>query len=177
MKRRLFTIFLMTLLLLSLAACGGQGESGSDQPAAGQTRTGGEETREGYVFLVSSASDYAVSIDDDMAGVLDALGEPNQYFEAASCAFNGLDKTYTYAGFVIITRPDGDKDFVQSIRLTDDSVTTPEGIYIGCSADEVTAAYGEGEKTDTLLICASGHTALYFVLENEKVISIEYLPV
>lgn len=176
MKRRLFDIFLMMLLLLSLAACGGQDESSSAQPAASQTQTGGEETREGYVFLVSSASDYAVSVDDDMAGVLNALGEPNQYFEAASCAFDGLDKVYTYSGFTITTRPDGDKDFVQSILLTDDSVTTPEGIYIGCSADEVTAAYGEGEKTETLLICTRGHTILYFVLENEKVISIEYLP-
>lgn len=38
------------------------------------------------------------------------------------------------------------------------------------------AACGEGEKTETLLICASGDTALYFVLEDETVVSVEYLP-
>lgn len=173
MKRRLFNMILVSLLLL-LTACGGQGNSSSNPPPAGQPD--GEETNERYAFLVSAASDYAISIDDNMAGVLAALGEPNQYFEAASCAFDGLDKTYTYAGFVITTRPDGDTDLIQSILLTDDSVSTPEGIYIGCSADEVIAAYGEGEKTETLLICARGDTALYFVLEDETVISVEYLP-
>ena len=112
-----------------------------------------------------------------MKEVLEALGEPLSYFEAASCAFDGLDKTYTYAGFQILTRPDGDKDYINSIILTDDSVTTPEGVYIGVTEADVTAKYGTpAQKTDTLLSYTDGGTALNFILKNGTVISIEYIP-
>ena len=109
-------------------------------------------------------------------GVLAALGEPQSYFEAESCAFEGLDKTYTYSGFVITTRPEGEKDYVNSILLTDDSVTTPEGIFIGSSGDDVIAAYGQSPAGfATLLTYTKNGTVLNFVLSEDKVISIEYL--
>ena len=117
-----------------------------------------------------------MSINDDMSEVLTSLGEPQSYFEAESCAFEGLDKTYTYSGFVITTRPEGEKDFVNSILLTDDRVTTPEGIYIGATGDDVTAAYGDSTAGfDTLLTYTKNGTTLNFVLSEDKVISIEYL--
>ncbi len=129
-----------------------------------------------YSFKVASANSFEISIDQDMAEILSAIGEPLSYFEAASCAFSGLDKTYTYAGFVITTRPDGEKDYVNSIFLTDDSVTTPEGLYIGVSADTVISTYGEGTKTETLISYKDGNTLLNFILKNGSVISIEYIP-
>lgn len=119
---------------------------------------------------------FAVSIDQDMADVLSALGKEQSYFEAASCAFEGLDKTYTYPGFQIITRPEGDKDYVNSILLTDDSVTTPEGLYIGSSKEEVMAVYGEGENSGSAIMYTKDNVTLSFILENDAVISIEYLP-
>ena len=111
-----------------------------------------------------------------MSEALTALGEPLSYFEAASCAFEGLDKTYTYAGFTVMTRPDGNKDYINAIFLTDDSLTTAKGIYIGSSADDVIAAYGETSKTDTLISYTDGNTTLNFILKESKVISIEYVP-
>lgn len=174
MKRNLLCGLLALAMALSLAACGSSDQpaasgSPSNQPAQSQQPAGVSE----YVFQTGSTT---LSIDQDMAEVLSALGEAKQYFEAASCAFEGLDKTYTYSGFSITTRPDGDKDFVNSIILTDDSVTTPEGLYIGSTADDVTAAYGEcPDATDTFLSYTKGNTALNFVLEDGKVVSIEYL--
>ena len=41
------------------------------------------------------------------------------YFEAPSCAFDGIDKTYTYAGFELLTYPKDDKDYVSSVVLKD----------------------------------------------------------
>ena len=168
-------------LAVSLTACGG-GEAvqtpapapstpavQSNAPVESQAPT----TPDSYVFLAGGS---AVSIDQDMAEVLAALGEAQSYFEAASCAFEGLDKTYTYPGFQIVTRPDGDKDYVNSILLTDDSVTTPEGLYIGSSKEDVTAAYGEGEESGSSIMYTKDNTALSFILEGGKVISIEYLP-
>lgn len=189
MKRKLLCALLALGMALSLTACGGKDGPGSasgggSQP--GQTSQGGQSSSAGqpsqpnggadvgeYIFR---ANDVNVSINDDMSGVLAALGEPQTYFEAESCAFEGLDKTYTYSGFVITTRPEGEKDFVNSILLTDDSVTTPEGVYIGSSGDDVIAAYGESkEGFDTLLTYTKEGTTLNFILSEDKVISIEYL--
>jgi len=168
-------------LTLGLTACGG-GDSAqtpvpaapsAEQSAAPAAESNAPAAPEEYVFLVN---DFAVSIDQDMAEVLAALGEPQSYFEAASCAFEGLDKTYTYPGFQLVTRPEGDKDYVNSILLTDDSVTTPEGLYIGSSEEDITAAYGEGEATGAAIMYTKGGVTLSFILEGGKVISIEYLP-
>lgn len=186
MKRNLFCALLALALTLSLAACGGgdgnRSSAGSStggsasQSNGGGTSSSQQQPNAGPDSYVFQAGGTSVSIDQDMAEVLAALGEPQSYFEAESCAFEGLDKTYTYSGFVITTRPDGEKDFVNSILLTDDSATTPEGIYIGSSADDIKAAYGEGEGTDALMTYTRNGTALNFILDNGKVFSIEYLP-
>ena len=179
MKKRLFCILLALTMAAALAACGegseNPGGQGPESPAPPTQSAGSQTAADGYTFTVSKADNYIVAIDDNMADVLAALGEPLSFFEAASCAFEGMDKTYTYSGFVITTRPDGEQDYVNSIRLTDDSVVTAEGVYIGCSADDVTAAYGEGHWTETVISYTKGSSAMNFVLEGDKVVSIEYL--
>lgn len=178
-RSRVLSVLAVPGLILVMTACGG---SPGGQAATAPSETGGAaagvpaqaEPAE-YVFETAGT---VVALDDDMAQVLAALGEPLSYFEAASCAFEGLDKTYTYSGFVITTRPDGDHDFVNSIRLTDDSIVTPEGLFIGCSAADVKAVYGEDPQTESewVLGYTKGGSAMNFVLEDDKVVSIEYLP-
>ncbi len=176
MKQKLIPILAALTLTALLTACGGQPQTtpGPEPgaPAASQEPSQGAPTADAFTFL---SGDFAVSIDQDMADVLAALGEPQSYFEAASCAFEGLDKTYTYPGFSITTRPEGDKDYVNSILLTDDSVTTPEGVYIGSTRADVTAAYGDGDG-EAALSYTKGNTALTFILDGDTVLSIEYLP-
>ncbi len=190
MKRKLCTIFLIAALVLSLAACGGGG--GSSQPGAASSqpdRSQSSASQSDSAVSTSSSSQgngserfeflsgtTAISIDQDMADVLAALGEAQSYFEAASCAFDGLDKTYTYPGFVITTRPEETGDFVNSILLTDDSVTTAEGIYIGSTKDDVIAAYGESSGTEGVMNYTRGNTTLNIILKDDVVASIEYIP-
>ena len=174
MKQKFAALALALGLTLSLAACGGGnapagGESPSPQNSAAPQAAGA------YVFTTGDG--VTVSVDEDMAQVLTDLGEAQSYFEAESCAFEGLDKTYTYPGFVITTRPDGENDYVNSIRLTDDSVSTVEGVYIGSSEADVKAAYGEDGGADQgMLSYTAGGVSLNFILEDGAVISIEYLP-
>ena len=176
MRRTIFSILLALGLAAALAACSepGQGEAQRLQdsnPSDSGQAVQAEDS--GYAFTTPNSC--TVAIDDDMAQVLEELGEPQSYFEAASCAFEGLDKTYTYSGFTIITRPE-EADLVTSILLTDDSTATPEGIYIGSPAESVTAAYGAADKqADTLLSYTRGGTTLNFILNDGVVISIEYL--
>lgn len=182
MKRRLFCILLSLSMAAALSACGqadapSNSGAGTSRPPASQSGQSGTESAGSYVFVAGRGNSCVISIDDNMADVLAALGEePQSYFEAASCAFEGLDKTYTFSGFTVTTRPDGEQDYVNSILLTDDIIATPEGVYIGCSADDVTAAYGEGSRTENVISYTRGNSAMNFVLEGDKVISIEYLP-
>ena len=109
-----------------------------------------------------------------MAPVLQALGEPASYFEAASCAFEGLDTIYTYNGFEIDTYPAQDKDLVSAVILKDDSVTTAEGICIGDSLEKLLEAYGEAAQENGMLVYTKDGMKLCFILQDDSIISIEY---
>lgn len=128
-------------------------------------------TARGYVFVTGGVT---VEVDADMAPILSALGEPASYFEAASCAFEGLDKIYTYSSFEIDTYPVQDKDLVSAVILKDDSVTTAEGICIGDSLEKLQEIYGEGSMEGGMLIYEKDGVKLCFILRDDSVISIEY---
>lgn len=181
MKQRMISILMSCAVLVSLAACGGNSAGNAPDPGSspagptGSSAPAGGQTANAFSFAANGTQ---ITVNENMAGVLAALGEPQSYFEAESCAFEGLDKTYTYAGFVITTYPDGEQDFINSIRLTDDSAATQEGVYIGCTADQVRAAYGDAEDGPVgALSYTKGDTTLNFILEGDVVVSIEYLPV
>ena len=167
--KKILVLILSAALALTFVSCLAPADSGAQ---------GGKPAKDSkYFFTVASKNNFAVKIDSDMADVLSALGEPLKYFEAASCAFEGLDKTYTYAGYIVLTRPDGKKDYVNSLQLTDDSVTPSEGAYIGMTADAVKGIYGAPTTENaTLITYTDENTTLNFVLKDAKVISIEYIP-
>lgn len=175
--KKLFTLLLIAAMVLSLAACGGDNTpKNNDTPVTPNADVIDNVDNETpvYAFVLG---DKRVDVNEDMTLALADLGEPLSYFEAESCAFDGLDKTYTYSGFIITTRPEGEKDYIQSILLTDDSVTTAKGIYIGSTRDEVIASYGETDDAlPTLLSYTSAGTTLNFILDGDTVVSIEYLP-
>ena len=128
--------------------------------------------KEGY-YLSKNGSD--IYLGEDFAKYKDALGDALNYFEAPSCAFEGMDKIYYYSGFAIYTFPDGDIDRVLSIVLSDDLTKTNEGIFIGSAKDDVVAKYGEVSRdTDSSLIYEKSKTKLIFILNSDMVSSIQY---
>lgn len=190
MKKFISGLLTAALIMISMSSCGESEKvidgavsdaPGSVSGAAGNaagTQTGGDQTggtqsvSKGYVFQYGGVK---VSIDADMASVLEGLGEPGSYFEAASCAFEGLDKTYTYGSFVIETYPQGDKDYVSAITLKDDAVSTAENIYIGSSLTDVTNAYGtDYTEQGSMLVYQKDGMKLCFLMDNDAVISIQY---
>lgn len=170
-------VLCLTVFLVSCTA-GGPGAGSSSQPADSTAASGSSSaTEESAPYAFLTAGDTVIRIGGDMTGVLEKLGEPLSYFEAPSCAASGTDKTYTYAGFDVITVPDGSgKDIISSIVFLDDSAITQEGAYIGCTADEVLQTYGENiaAQTDTLLSAVRGGVQIDFIIENGIVISVEY---
>ena len=134
-----------------------------------------EAAEETYAFLVQISGeegeepiDVAITMDADAAPMVELLGEPMGYFESESCAFQGLDKAYTYLSFVLNTYPQDGLDLVSSLYLMDDTVTTAEGAYIGMHVDEINALYGEPTRTaDTSITYEKGGCALSFMLDAD----------
>ena len=188
MRKKLLAMF-MALGLLALAGCGDSekvidgnvvnvttgsraeestGQQESAQAPEQQTQT---TAAKGYVFVAGGVT---VEMDADIAPILQALGEPMSYFEAASCAFEGLDKIYTYNSFEIDTYPAQDKDLVSAVILKDDSVTTAEGICIGDSLEKLQETYGDGIQESGMLVYEKDDMKLCFILQDDSIISIEY---
>lgn len=165
--------------MVMMTACGGgnaaDGSNDSVQNAGGSAAGdhGTTASQKGYVFSYKGTT---IAVDQDMTDVLKGLGEAMSYFEAPSCAFEGLDKVYTYNGFVIDTYPQGEQDLVSAISLTDDVVTTPEGVYNGCSLADVTAAYGaDYTEEGGMVVYKKDGMKLCFIVQDDTVTSIQYL--
>ena len=177
-------------MCLGLAACGGS--TGSDVNTIEKDNTAavsgsGEETKteadpaaqaaagSGYVYtLTYKDASIDVTPDQNMAEVLAALGDADSYFEAASCAFEGLDKTYMYGHVEVDTYPQGEEDFISSIYFLDDLAVTNEGVRVGSTKEEMEAAYGtDYSVVGTECIYAKGNSELRIIVEGDKVSSIQ----
>ena len=157
--KKLFSLLLVLAAVLS-------GCSGESKPTDSASKT------DGYVFTHNGVD---IVLGEEAAPKLEALGEAANYFESPSCAFNGIDKTYSYGGVELYTYPEGDKDYFLSVILVDDSVKTPEGIYIGSTLDSMLGAYGEGYAEDKgLYTYTKGKMSLAFLVDGGEVVTITY---
>ena len=119
-------------------------------------------------------------------GLKEALGAPLDMLAAPSCAFKGEDKEFQYDGISVYTNPLGDQDVWYEAYITGGDWTTPRGIGIGASREDVLAAYGEGgfsNGDDQITWSVSGDPDDYaspnitFTLENDAVTCIDiYYP-
>lgn len=167
-----------TVLALGLTACGGDvqtdAEEGKSQVESGTAGAEKEETLKGYTFVYQGVT---IGINALAAPVTEALGDPVSYFEAASCAFEGLDKMYTYNSVEIDTYPDEKgNDRISNIILKDDMVETPEGVSLFETKADMIAAYGENYKEENgLIVYEKEDMRLCFILNGDEIISIEYM--
>ena len=126
----------------------------------------------GYVFIYQ---DVAIEMDADAAPIIEQLGEPDSYFEAPSCAFEGIDKMYTYRSFELDTYPTDDKDYISSVIFKDDTIVTPEGIGIGDSVASLETAYGtQWNDEDGIRVYEMDGIKLCFIVDEDTVISVEF---
>lgn len=141
-----------------------------------ETNTSVPANLKGYIFQTQGISGMiSMGVDMDAASVIEGLGKPDSYFEAPSCAFQGIDKMYTYSHFEIDTYPDGDKDKISMILFLDDLVSTSEGICIGMSKEDMEKAYGtDYEVSNGFYRYTKDNMKLSFIIKNGEITSIEY---
>jgi len=175
-------LLLTCCAVVALAGCGGDDEKvidGTNTPTTGAAQNNQNEDKQpeatksnGYVFTFDGID---VKIDTDAAEYVAKFGEPSSYYETPSCAFDNLDKFYTYHGFEIDTYYSNGKDLVLNVVLLDDTVSTVEGLSIGDAQDKVTTVYGEPtEKTDNSATYKKDNMKLVFIFKDGAVAAIEY---
>lgn len=181
--------FLLTLLLvLSLTACGEKvktvtapdaeqnpGAEAESTEAATKAEAAEETPSEEECFSFTYKG-VKIPVNAPADDILKALGEPKSYTEEASCAFQGLDKTYYYGNFYLQTYPVDDQDYVYSMWFVDDSVATEEGLCIGMPQEEVEKILGtDAFDGSNVYSVTKGRSTLMVIIENGAVSSVQYV--
>ena len=173
MKKNIL-LFLMTISCVCMCACG-SGTEGSNSGNTDANNAQNEQNNKNEASFVFSYDGMEISVNEEIESVVAKLGEPVAYYEAASCAFEGLDKFYTYSSFQLDTYPQDGKDMLASIYFKDDLVKTTEGISLYMTKDDMISAYGEATTVnDNEYIYEKGNGRLRFILKDDEIISIEY---
>ena len=147
MKKWIALMTAALLLVVGLAACGnGETDNGdpttTTQPSA-VSPPGNYADNHSFVFR-----DVTITMGAAPAPVIAALGEPQNERREPNCAIEGEDVLVQYPGILItFTYPaDGSAPFITGVRLQDDSITTPQGLYIGAAAERVAELYGQYDR-------------------------------
>jgi hypothetical protein len=169
------------LLVMSATLIGcAEAESKAPEDEAQAANTAESDTEPETAPFSFSYEDVQIVPGEKMSELRGKIGEPGDIFEAPSCAFEGVDRIYYYPGFLINTYPDGDEELILSVVFQDDTIKTGEGLYLGMSADEVAAIYGEGASNDegNAVVFQSGDEELRVLFDGGAVIDIAlcYLP-
>ncbi len=156
--KKFVSLLLVLVLLVTLTGCGSK-DSKSDGSKDG-------------VFTFKY-EDMTIALGEEFSRT--KYGEELEYAETPTCAFEDMDRTYTYEHYSISTYTLDNKEKVLSIYFLDTDVKTPEGISLGDSFDKVKDTYGKKyKKDDNLYKYTKGKTNLEFIIENDAVTSIEY---
>ena len=136
------------------------------------TKTEMQDAEEAYIF---KDGEKEIVLGEIFSKEVMKLGDEESYSEIASCAFEGLDKTYTYPNYEITTYPDGDKDRVYTIYFLNEEAQTTEGVKVSDSMEKMVQTYGENYKVQgNQYTYTKGRTNLEFIVENEVITSIQY---
>lgn len=126
-----------------------------------------------YDFKVGET---VISMGAESAPVIKALGKAEDTFETDSCAYQGKDIVYMYKGYDLSTYPVSGKYYISSVYFTDNTVSTPEGIKIGSTTQDVINAYGKDyEESFGVYRYKAGKTELAIYTTNGVVDAVEYL--
>ena len=162
-----FLVYILVLVMI-LCSCGQQGgNQNTPEPNNGENTQIEKLSAKDFVFTTEKGS---IELNKEFKP--DAFGE-YEYYEAASCGYEGLDKIYTYASFEVYTYPDGDHDYVSYIDLFD-GAQTARGVKLGDKVSVLSEKYGDDcSKASGLYVYSLDDDQLLFTVENDVITEIE----
>lgn len=129
----------------------------------------------GYAFTYKKVTVYMHSKADSL---LKKAGEPKKKSESKSCAYEGMDRTYTFKDFVVKTYSNSKSgtEYINSIELLTSKVKTKEGIKVGSSKNDVIDEYGDAKAQLGVYTYTKGKSKLLIEMDSkDKVKKITYL--
>ena len=111
----------------------------------------------------------------DANAAVNKLGDALSVSELGNCGGLGSQKKYTYASLALFVLEDNNGGcIIDGIELYDDSVTTPEGVYIGMSAEEAKEKLDGAKQSGNALTVVDGKYYLKVKLDGGKVSEIHF---
>ncbi|MCL2531281.1 MAG: hypothetical protein FWE40_03885 [Oscillospiraceae bacterium] len=171
--KKIIAIVIVAALGFALAACGGNTNNVNDNDVTRTTQQApARQVNHSFVYrnvqiTMGALPEPALAA---LGPALDEMREPN-------CAIEGEDVTLRFPGMILyLTYPaDGSAPFIAGVRLTDDSVATPEGLYIGAAAAEVERLYGQYDReVNGFYYFNQGRSTLQIAVRDGAVVQIIY---
>lgn len=157
MKKEINIFFCILMFLCLFTSCREEGKTGIPEK---------------YFLNVKNVS---FSVGDDADEVTARLGECNSSSSAPSCAGEGIDEVYRYNGFKIFAHRANGRTTITEIEVTNDTLPTAEGVFIGDDADKIKEIYGEGEDFSGGVEYRAEGCRLRFFITDGRVTGIKYL--
>lgn len=128
----------------------------------------------GYGELYFEANGVRFGVYDEAEPVISALPDYRSTFTGETCAFDSEDVYYYYAGFQMMTNEIDGVSRVTAITVADDTVKTPQGLYIGMPEADAAEAFPALAENGWNLV--DGTALLSVVLRDGAIVSIVYTP-
>ena len=159
-------IALLLLAALLLCACKGAENAVFVDPNAVQ---GG-----GYGTLYFEADGVRFGVYDEADPVIAALPAYRSTFTGETCAAEARDVFYHYDGFQMMVNAIDGVNRITGITVANDTIKTPQGLYIGMPEEDAKAAFPALFEADGTLI--DGTAQLSVVFQDGKIAQIIYTP-
>ncbi len=156
-KQRILFFILIASCIFSLSGC-------DIDPTKGDEKE--------YVFCIY---EIYIAVGDDLDKIIDDIPSYNSFNSAPSCADVGTDELYIYNGFRISAHRSNGRCEITMIELTNDTVSTFEGMSIGDTEEKLRLCYGEGERSANTVEYKSKNCILRFYMREGKIVSIKYI--
>ena len=146
MKKLITVMTLSFAIAFAFAGCAAEDTapelvSGGDQTAASEISA--EETSSGFGFEYKGLF---IAPGVEASGIIDGIDDPYEYYEGASCAYVGMDRSYDYGFMVIYTYESDEGEFVSVIEVKDDIILC-NGIKVGDDVSTVESVLGPADET------------------------------
>lgn len=145
-------------------ASGGEAKAEQDSNAGASTEQVAEPVGEDGLLPVGFVSgDICIEPLEEADSVLNRLGEPQSTFEADSCAYQGKDYYYYFAGYELTVNEVEGVKRVTAISLVDDTVKAefPGGLL------------GIGDREETLLSVLGGESGQEYYEYTDGVLMVQ----
>ncbi len=116
-----------------------------------------------------------IELDKKADSVLQKLGTPKYEDNLGDCGGIGVQMKYTYGDIAVNTLKEEDGEVIHKISLIYDTVSTPKGISIGSSEQDVRDAYGKPTSDDNgKLLYKKSDLELEFTVKDGSVSAVNY---